>query len=229
MVKAVLLDIDNTLLDFDAYVKSAMKDGFEKFGLGVYRDEMFDVFLSINNGLWREIEEGTLTFGELQKIRWNRIFDSLGISFDGCRFETYFREYLFDSAILVEGAHELLEYLKGRYILCVASNGPFAQQLNRLTVGGLYPYFSHFFISEKIGASKPSKEFFSHCLEVLNRDDAISPSEIMVIGDSLTSDIAGAIDSGMKCCYFDRKGRGIGSGQEIDHVVGHLDEIRAFL
>lgn len=90
MIKAILLDIDNTLLDFDAYVKDSMKSGFKKFGLGTYKDSDYNTFTVINNGLWHEIEEGTLTFEELKKIRWNKVFDALGISFDGVLFEKYF-------------------------------------------------------------------------------------------------------------------------------------------
>ena len=229
MIKAILIDIDNTLLDFSAYVKHAMRDGFETFGLGEYSEEKFQVFQRINDGLWREIEEGTLTFDELQRIRWNRIFEALGISFDGVEFEIYFRKYLFNSAIPMEGAMEMLEYLNGRYLLCVASNGPYEQQLNRLKVGGMYSYFAEYFISGKIGASKPSKEFFTHCLEVLNRRGKILPSEILMIGDSLTSDVAGAIDSGMKTCFYDLKGKGVPSGMKVDYTVSSLNEIRDIL
>lgn len=229
MIKAVLIDIDNTLLDFDAYVKEAMRVGFERFGLGVYEDGMFDVFHRINTELWQRIEQGSLTFDELMKFRWNTVFEALGISFDGCVFERFFRGYLFDSAIPVTGAMELLEYLRGRYILCVASNGPYEQQRNRLKVGNMLPYFSEVFVSERIGASKPSKEFFSHCLKKLNETDEIHPSEVMMIGDSLTSDMVGAIDSGLKTCFFDRTDSGKGDGLPIDYIVHSLCDIRAFL
>lgn len=235
MIKAVLIDIDNTLLDFDAYVQDAMRDGFKKFGLGAYDDSMFLVFKQINNEMWNRIEHGTLTYENLMKERWNRIFDALNISFDGILFEKYFREYLFDSAIPVRGALELLDYLKARYILCVASNGPYEQQLNRLRKGKMLPYFSKLFISEKIGASKPSEKFFSYCLNELNAGnrfqelDEILPSEVIMIGDSLTSDMAGAIDMGFKTCFFDKYKCGETDNLPVDHVVSDLDDIRSFL
>lgn len=227
MIKAIFIDIDNTLLDFDAFVKSAMRDGFRKFGLGEYREDMFPVFLRINTEIWREIEQGRLSFEEMQQIRWNRIFDALGISFDGVRFEHYFREYLFDCAIPVAGAMELLNHLKGRYILCAASNGPYEQQLNRLRWGGMLDCFSHVFVSEQVGASKPSPKFFTHCLNVLNAqgDTQICPDEILMIGDSLSSDMAGAVGMGMKTCYFDKNRSEKNGGLSIDHVVYTLDEI----
>lgn len=235
MIKAVLIDIDNTLLDFDAYVQNAMKDGFEMFGLGIYDDSMFQVFRQINNEMWKKIEQGTLTFEELLKQRWNRIFSALGISFDGCIFEKYFGEYLFDSAIPVSGALSLLDYLKDRYILCVASNGPYEQQLNRLKKGKMLPYFSKLFISEKIGVSKPSEEFFSHCLRELNTERRrkglceILPSEVIMIGDSLTSDMAGAVNVGFRTCFFDKYKCGGTDNLHIEYTVDRLDDIRNFL
>ena len=132
LIKVVLLDIDNTLLSFSGYVKEAMRDGFSRFGLKPYTDEMFPIFEKINNSLWRQLEQGALTFEELLECRWNRIFKALEIDFDGKKFEEYFRRELFYSAVPEEGANDLLDYLKSKYILCVASNGPYEQQMNRL-------------------------------------------------------------------------------------------------
>lgn len=235
MIKVVLIDIDNTLLDFDAYVQNAMKDGFEIFNLGPFDDYMFQVFEQINTEMWQRIEEGSLTYEELLQERWNKIFSALNISFDGCRFEKYFRDCLFDSAISVTGAENILTYLKDRYTLCVASNGPYEQQLNRLKRGKMFSYFSKFFISEKIGASKPSKKFFLHCLSELNAERKqqgeceILPSEMIMIGDSLTSDIVGAINSGIKTCFFDKNMSGKTDDLPIDYVINTLDDIRTFL
>lgn len=99
MLKVILFDIDNTLLSFNAYAKESMKSGFEKFEIGTYEDRMFSVFNQINTDLWQLIEKGKLDFKELQKKRWNMIFEYLGISADGIAFEKYFQECLFESAI----------------------------------------------------------------------------------------------------------------------------------
>lgn len=235
MIRAVFIDIDNTLLDFDAYVRQTMREGFEKFGLGAYDEGMFSTFLKINNQLWGQIEQGQITMDELMQVRWNRIFAALGIRFDGVRFEDYFRDCLFESAIPVEYAPELLAYLQKKYILCAASNGPYAQQINRLERGGMLGCFSGLFISSRVGAAKPSPVFFNRCLKELNaflaeRGEAeILPSEIMMLGDSLSSDMAGAIGMGMKTCYFDRSRSGDTRGMHIDHVVFSLREVQEFL
>ncbi len=225
MLKTLLIDIDDTILDFDAYVKDAMKNGFDEFGLGEYNQEKYDTFERVNSGLWHSIERGELTFDELKQIRWNRVFEALDINFDGVRFEKYFRDFLFNSGIPVEGAGEMLEYLSSKYVLCTASNGPYEQQINRLRTADFYKYFKYNFISENLGASKPSEAFFTHCLSMLGT----SPDEVMMIGDSPTSDMQGAYQIGIKTCYFDRKNKPLPKGITVDYRITSLGELRSFL
>lgn len=209
MNRAFFIDVDNTLLDFDAYVVSTMQKGFQKFSLKSFELWMYEVFVRENNMLWEKLENGLLTFEELQKIRWNTIFDKIGIDFDGITFERYFREELHDSAIPVEGSCQLLESLKNSgFILCVASNGPYEQQMNRLHISGMDQYFDYFFISEEIGASKPSVEFFSESFKRLNEDrtaeDKIIPEKCIILGDSFSSDMQGGKNYGMHTAFFSR-------------------------
>lgn len=231
MIKAVFIDIDNTILDFDAYVKDAMRTGFKKFGLKKYEEWMFDEFLRINTGLWKQIEDGTITFEKLKKIRWNLIFKELGIDFDGVIFEDYFRKFLFDSAIPIDGAEETLKYLSEKYIVCAASNGPYKQQVNRIKISGFSEYFTELFISEAVGVQKPSKLFFGYGIKTLNNNsnDEIKAEEIIMIGDSLTSDMKGGINSGMKVCWFNRKKQPLPNDLKIDYVIETLEEIKKIL
>ena len=99
MIKAVFIDIDDTVFSFSGFVKKAMRDGFEKFGLKPYTDEMYPVFEKINNELWRRVELNKLTIQQLCKIRWNMIFERINISFNGTEFENYFCEELHQSAV----------------------------------------------------------------------------------------------------------------------------------
>ena len=227
-MKLILIDIDNTLLDFDAYIRQTMEEGFAHFGLRPYEPWMYDVFHRENNKLWRQIEEGTLTFPELEKIRWNNVFAALDMDFDGPTFERYFRAALHESAIPVPGARELLDALRGRYTLAAASNGPYEQQLHRLEIGGMKPYFDYFFISEHAGAAKPAPAFFDYAFRELNenRSVPILPQETLIIGDSLSSDIAGGLQYGMKTCYYRRSGAPA-APIGVDHTVTDLRQIPA--
>lgn len=225
-MKAVFLDIDGTLLDFDGYVKESLQNGFRKFQLGTYDDHVYQVFEGINTDLWQQIERGELTREELMRIRFRRIFDLLRIDFDGPVFEQHFRECLFDSAILIPGAKELVAYLAGKYTLCIASNGPYGQQENRLRKAGMLPYFRHLFVSEKIGAAKPSAAFFDACFSAL---PGVKPEETIIIGDSLTADMAGGAAYGMKTCWYNPSGKEAPAEPKMDYTVETLERIREFL
>ena len=111
---------------------------------------MFNTFKTINDGLWKRLELKEITFEYIKSSRFNMVFKELGIDFDGVVFEKYFREQLHSNAIPMDGALDVLDYLNNKgYVLGVASNGPYEQQINRLTVAGMIKYFDFLFISEE--------------------------------------------------------------------------------
>ena len=181
MIKAILLDVDNTLLDFDKSATEVIKGLFCQMGLS-YTDNVFKTFININDGLWKRIERAEITREQLHNIRWDTVFGELGIKADGKRAEKLFLDGLYSVAIPVDGAKETLRYLSAKYALYTASNAPFAQQVNRLTVSGLYPFVTGIMSFEKDGVHKPQREFFEWCLDALY---PVKSTEIAVIGDSL--------------------------------------------
>jgi len=225
MIKAVFIDVDDTLLDFRACAKQAMKETMKEFGM-VYEEAMFPVFWEINNELWRAIERGELTREGLWAIRWNRIFAELGIKADGPAFETAFHDKLAVSAVEVEGAREIMAYLASRYRVFVTTNAPHHQQVTRLTTAGMAQYVEEVFTSEKIGASKPSEMFFRACFETVGN---ILPGETVIIGDSLTADICGGNAYGMKTCWFNPYEKEAPADLAIDYTVKNLAEIKNWL
>ncbi len=225
-IKAVLIDVDNTLLSFDGYVKQSMKDGFQKYHLGEYTDEKYELFELINGALWHQIELKTLDFETLKRIRWNMVFHVLGIEFDGIEFEEYFRTSLFNSAIHMPEAMDLLQYLSAKYPLYVASNGPYEQQLNRMKIAGMDQYFSGYMISEEIGFAKPSREFFTKGFSRLHE---IHPEEAVIVGDSLTSDMKGGIDFGMHTIWFNPDQKVNRTTIQPEYTIRQLSEIKSIL
>lgn len=225
MVKAVLMDVDNTLLDFNECARESIRRGFGDWGLE-FRDEMFDIFRRTNDSLWLEIENGTLTRENLREIRWNLIFSQLGIEADGKSFEWVFQGYLDESAVTVEGALETVKYLSGKYTVCAASNAPMERQINRLKKSGFYPFLRHIFTSGELGYSKPSKDFFDGCFKRL---PGISPQETIMIGDSLTADIRGGANYGIKTCWFNFYGEKNSTDITPDYIVDSLYELKNFL
>lgn len=165
-------------------------------------------------------------------MRWQAILAHLGLEADGVEMEKEFRRLLHLTAIPVEGAEELLEYLyKKDYCLCAASNGPYEQQINRLKSADMLKYFDYCFVSEKIGADKPGKQFFDGCMRLL---PGVQPEECMMIGDSLTADIAGGKLYGMSTCWYvpsvekynEEKSK---SGKPAEYIIHELRELKNIL
>ncbi len=198
-IKAVLIDIDNTLLDFNACAEQSMLSAGKEMGIPLPHNVM-ETFLPINNRLWAKIEKGELDLDGLHKVRWNTVFEALKVKGDGPSFEKVFKRNLYYSACPVEGAVDICKYLSSRYKLYSASNGPYDQQEYRLKKAGLLPYMTDIFVSERAEASKPSPLFFDYCF---GRMDGILPSEAIMIGDSTSADIKGAKDYGLLTCWFD--------------------------
>lgn len=154
--RAVLLDLDDTILDFQGCVIDSLKTGFAQLGLGTFRPEMMDVFHQVSDSLWQGIEQGTVTFEEMKQRRFPEFLEALQIEGDGHALEEWFRRRLYASPLKLEGADDLLSALKKKGVLiCAASNGPGAQQRNRLVQSGLMPYFDKLFISQEMGVRKP--------------------------------------------------------------------------
>ncbi len=225
MIKAVLIDIDNTLLDFHKCSREAMCLAADDYGI-VFPENYFEIFTEINNSLWAKIERGKLDRQGLFKIRWNMIFEKMGINADGVAFEERFREYIKKCAIPVEGANEILEYLSGKYYVCVASNSELAQQEKRLKKAGMMPFIRKIFTSEEIGYAKPSAGFFEACKKELS---SFEKDEIILIGDSVTADINGAKAYGFRTCWFNFDKKADAECAAADFIVDELTEIRNIL
>ena len=235
MIKAVFLDIDDTVLDFGACVRAAMEKGFRQFGLPPYEERMYPVFERVNARLWQGIERGELQRSQLIDLRWQAVFRELGLRADGRAFELFFKEELRSSAIPVPGAAETLPWLSARCLLCAASNGPYRQQERRLRISGFLPLFHHLFISEEISFQKPDARFFETAISRLNaaplpgRAYPVRPEEILMVGDSLTSDMQGALNGGLIPCYFSRQGTPPPAGLPITYIITQLTDLRSIL
>ena len=213
------------MLDFNKGAEIAIEKAFNECGLE-YKEHYIKTFIEQNDLLWEKIERGELTREGLHKIRFNTIFNVLGISADGIKAETEFRKALFNIAVPVEGAKELVEYLSKKYKLYCASNAIYNQQINRLTLSNMVDNFSGFFISEKIGYQKPTKEFFDYCF---NNLDGVKVCETVMIGDSLTADILGAKNYGIKSIWYNAFNKENKTQVYPEYVVNKLEQIKKIL
>lgn len=224
MIKTILIDIDNTLLDFNESSKECIRQAFKEQKLP-FDDNTFPVFKKINDGLWLKIEKGELDREGLHKIRFNLVLDALGLKGDGPLIEKRFREILFDTAVAVDGAVDILKYLSEKYNVYAASNAIYLQQINRLTKTGMIGYLSDLFISEKLGVTKPTKEFFDAC--IIGAKAKIE--ETVMIGDSISADIVGAKEYGLKTIWYNHNNEPKENGKIADFIVDSLEEIKNIL
>lgn len=227
MIKAVFIDVDNTLLDFFKSSRIAMVKTFDEFNIK-FNESVFGIFKVINDYLWRQIEDKKITKDELWEMRFNMVFREANIDFkDGALFDEKYRSHLYNAAVPVEGAEELLRYLKSKYKVCVTSNSlRHEQQVNRLKISGLLSYIDKVFTSENIGYAKPDIKFFDGCMRDIND---ISKDEIILIGDSLNADILGGINYGLKTCWFNFACEPLPKEIKPDYIVDNLLEITEIL
>ena len=221
MIKAVFLDVDNTLLDFNACMQQSLERAFAEFGIDC-TPEIMAVYARVNRELREKLLRGEISREEHRKTRFARIFAELGLALDGPEFEDRFLAHLKTSAVRIDGAEELMRHLSGKYLVCVASNTPHDGQDERLANAELLYAVQHVFTSKMFACSKPSREFFDACFKRL---PDLKPEECIMIGDSLVNDIGGALDYGMHACWFNPKGAALPEGLDPDYVVHDLREI----
>ena len=224
-IKVVFLDVDNTLLDFNANAKLCLEITFKEFGLP-FKNEDFAVFKKINDKLWQDVEKKIITRERLHEIRFDIIFKELGIFADGKKVEKSFLENLNRCTLFVDGAMDIVKYLSKKYILCSASNAPYVQQVERLKNSGIDKFLSHKFISEELGAVKPDPSFFEKCVERLNFSDK---SKMVIIGDSLSADVLGGKNFGIKTIWFNFEKLTPPYKVEPDFIVNSLKDIKKLL
>ena len=194
----ILFDTDATLLDFDKAEEYGIEALFRRFDVPV-TEENKEKYRAISQRCWQRLEQGELTRAETLRLRFEDFFGSFGISVDGDEVNSLFQDALAESHDLIEGAEEILTYLKEKYKLYVITNGVATTQNRRLGDSGLKKYFDGIFISEEAGAQKPQEEFFEYCFRHMGRRDV---ENMLVVGDSLTSDIRGANRSGIDACWY---------------------------
>ncbi|MBR2805722.1 MAG: YjjG family noncanonical pyrimidine nucleotidase [Oscillospiraceae bacterium] len=220
MIKAVFMDIDDTILDFDKCSSWSIYMAANR--MRVYLPENTQsIFNSVTDKLWKEMEAGRLTYDEIFEIRWKVVFSVLGVECDHLEFEKQFLRFLSVSADEVNGARDLLRYLSGKYEIYSATNGTSKIQHTRLELSDMDQYFRGMFISEELGFSKPSREFYDACFERLG--NRFLPEEVMAVGNSPDTDIAGAREYGIKTCLFDKKKKY--PDCDADYIISRLSEL----
>ncbi len=195
----LLFDADGTLFDYETAERTALLNSFKHFSVNCEEDRIVKGYRLINNELWQKFESGMISLPALRTERFARLFASLGLELDPHKFGKIYIEQLGECSQLLPDALTLLKKLYGNHTLALITNGIAEVQHRRIKASGLDKFFPVVVISEEIGYPKPEPYFFDITLKRLNKPPK---EEVLIIGDSLTSDIAGGNMSEIDTCWF---------------------------
>lgn len=198
----LLFDADGTLFDFDRAEAQALEGTFHDLGVP-FEPGYGPAYQAINQQVWREFENGQITAEALRLARFERLFQSLALDVDADPFSQRYLVNLAQSSDLLPGAKAIIDRLQGKYHLALITNGLKDVQRPRLARSSIANAFEVVAISEEIGVAKPDPLYFKAVF-----DDMGSPAKerVLVIGDSLTSDIQGGANYGLDTCWFNPSG-----------------------
>ncbi|WP_407892164.1 YjjG family noncanonical pyrimidine nucleotidase [Lacticaseibacillus sp. N501-2] len=197
MYRNLFFDVDDTLLDFEAGELKSLQATFEKHHIA-YTAKLEATYLAINAKLWRQYEQGTITREQIFYKRMRQLFKQLALPGDPEAVEKDYFTLVNRQAVLIPRVEATLQALRD-YHLYIVSNGFEAAQRYRLTKSHLIDYFDDIFVSDTIGAPKPTKAFFDY---VAKRTPHFNPQTSLIIGDSLTSDIQGGRNAHLDTAWF---------------------------
>ncbi len=200
----LFFDADDTLFDYSRAENNALTATAEEFGLaGV--PGLMPAYQAINQAIWIEFEQGKIDALRLRSERFARLFASLGIPAEVEVFSQRYLVHLSRGFFLFDGVTLMMAKLAGRFQMGLITNGLPEVQRPRLVGSGIGPYFKFVAISEELRLTKPDPAFSTTALAMAGNPD---PHQVLVIGDSLSSDIRGGIQSGLDTLWYNPKGKG---------------------
>jgi 2-haloacid dehalogenase len=222
-IKVILWDIDGTLLNFEEAEKYAIRACFAQFHLGECTDSMLADYSTINRGYWQRLERGELTKPQVLEGRFMEFFGKYGLD-TSCApaFNAQYQISLGDTFCFHENGLETVQALKGKVKQYAVTNGTRIAQERKLRVSGLGDLLDGVFISEEVGIEKPGIGFFQRVWDAIG---TYHPEEVMIIGDSLTSDIQGGNNAGILCCWFNPQGKPAPDHLHIEYTIQELSQV----
>ncbi len=226
-IRAILWDVDGTLLDFSAVEKAAVQKLFIEFGLGECTDGMVARYSAINDAYWKRLERGEITKAEVLVGRYRDFFSEIGV--DPSLAETFNARYqiaLGDTVVYRDDSLNLVKSLHGKVKQYVVSNGTVVAQTRKLERSGLGRWMDGIFLSEQLGAEKPSPRFFEQVFAAL---PDIPKEDMLIVGDSLTSDMQGGLNAGVPTCWYNPQSLPRPADMAIAFEIQNLQQIYELL
>ena len=231
----LLMDADNTLLDFNKCMDESLAECLTERGIEPTRERIL-AYERINDRYWKMLERREISRPEVLVGRYKTFFEYLGVDLDPVQMQKDYNEHLCKKAYLMDGALETVRKLSESYDIYIVTNGNAYNQHSRLDHNPIRPYLKEVFISEEMGADKPSRSFFEQVearIKALN--GSFDPEKALVVGDSITSDIKGGQEMGYDTCHVGDREPALDLGivptyhiSCISDLVPLLDKVRSF-
>jgi 2-haloacid dehalogenase len=224
MYKYILLDADNTLFDFDKAESVSLKATLEHLGIA-FSEAINQAYSTINIKLWKLYEKNLIEKETIKTQRFSELFECLGENADAYVASEIYRRNLETQTMLMPHAEAVCEELSRHFVLAILTNGVGTTQRSRFGASSINKYIKHHIISEELGTAKPHIEFFDAAFKIIG----CTAENALMVGDSLSSDILGAINAGVDCCWFNPKGLENEYGYDIKYEISDLRELPEIL
>lgn len=220
--KAIFMDNDGTLMDFKAAEANALRSVLAM--LKIDSPDAEEVYSRVNDQCWKDFEKGIITQEELRLRRFRKLLEYFHCASDQAATahaaEVYV-EALAQERILLPGALDAVKQIAEKLPVFILTNGISYVQHGRIDHSPLAPYLTGLLISTEIGAPKPAPDMYYRALEMAG----VQPHEALMIGDSLTSDIQGAINAGVPACWYNPKHAQKPAGMKIDFEIDRIEQM----
>jgi putative hydrolase of the HAD superfamily len=219
--KYLLFDLDGTLFDYDKAESDALKNTFIQSGIA-YDSAYLIKYRELNKLIWQDFENGRITQKNLKTKRFEQLSSSINVQFDSSAFSDKYLLNLSKGTALINGSEEVLKKLYFSSKLYLITNGLSIVQRPRIKNSVIGKYFDAVIISEEVGFAKPQKEIFDLAFNKMNNP---SKNEVLIIGDSLSSDIAGGKNYGIDTCWFNPSKNEIDENALSTYEIHDLSEL----
>ena len=225
MIECLFLDLDDTILDFCKAERIAVSKTFREFGLEP-TEQLLTRYHQINKMCWEKLERKEWTREQVLVNRFQLVFDEMQVTCDPAEVALNYENNLCIGHYFLPGAEEAVMALSKKYRLFLASNGTAKVQAGRLTSANLYRFFEKVFVSQEIGANKPSIEYFQRAFAQIPDFDK---EKTMMVGDSLTSDILGGNLAGIRTCWVNPSHAAGNPAIHPDYEIESIAQLEALL
>ena len=219
----IFFDADDTLFDFKRSARFALIQTLSHFQIKTSQ-VYFELYESINLEVWMAFERKEITAVELRQIRFEKFLDAIGEFRDPLEMNGFYLSELAKTDFLIDGARQVIDVLlEKNYRLCLITNGLKEVQRPRIHRANLAHYFESIVVSDEIGVAKPHAGFFEKAFSEIGFPDK---KEVLVVGDSLSSDIQGGNNYGLDTCWYNPTGAANLTKHKPTYQIEHLNEVK---